>query len=113
MTTEERIANLEAQIDTLHADQASVSRQLVQARIEQWQARIDDLEVQIHLGTVEAKDKMAALSEELQKRWSAARRQMEEASTTTSGVADTLKSGIEGAYTELRNALLESKKQLS
>ncbi len=113
MTSDQRIAKLEAQIDDLQGAQAKVSRELVEARIEQWQARIDDLEVQIHLGTVEAKDKLTALSAELQTRWSAARRQMEDASTTTTGVADTLKSGIEGAYNELRRALLDSRKQLS
>lgn len=112
MTTEERIANLETRIDSLQEAHAIVSRQLVDARVDQWQARIDDLEVQIHLGTVEATDKLTALTEELHTRWSKARRQMEDASATTAGVADTLKSGIESAYNEVRAALLESKKQL-
>ncbi len=112
MTEDAKIAKLEAQIDDLQGAQAKVSRQLVEARIEQWQARIDDLEVQIHLGTVEAKDKLTELSEALQSRWAKVRRQMEDANTTTVEVADTLKSGVEGAYTELRNALLESRKQL-
>ena len=112
MTSEDRIAKLEAQIDDLQEAQTKVSRHLVEARIEQWQARIDDLEVQIHLGTVEAKDRLTALSDELQSRWSTVRRQMEDASTTTTEVVDTLKSGVEGAYNELRNALLDSRKQL-
>ncbi len=112
MTTDEKIAKLEARIDVLQDDQATVTRQLAEARIDQWQARIDDLEVQIHLGTLEARDRFKVLSDELQTRWSKARRQMEDASSTTAGVADTLKQGVEGAYSELRNALLESKKQI-
>lgn len=113
MNTEERIAKLEARIDNLQDAQLAVSRQLAEARIDQWQARIDDLEVQIHLGTAEARDKFTALSAELQNRWSKARRQVDDASATTAGVADTLKLGIEGAYNELREALLESRKQLT
>ena len=113
MTTEDRIATLEAQIEQLQEAQAAASRELVDTRIEQWQARIDDLEVQLHLGGLDAKDRLTALAEELQTRWSQARHQLGSASTTTTEVADTLRSGIEGAYNELRNALLETKKKLS
>lgn len=113
MTTEERIAKLEARIDNLQEAHGIVTRQLAEARVDQWQARIDDLEVQIHLGAVEATDKFTALTQELQSRWSKARRQMEDVSATTSEVADTLKAGIESAYNEVRDALLESKKQLA
>ena len=112
MTTDERIAKLEAQIEQLQDAQATATRELAATRIEQWQARIDDLEVQLHLGGLEAKDRLTGLSEELQTRWSQVRQQVGSASSTTAGVADTLRAGIEGAYHELRNALLESKKKM-
>lgn len=113
MTTDERIAQLEARLDKLSEDQVAVMRQLTQAHIDQWQARIDDLELQVHLGRTEATDRFDALTSELQTRWSKARRQMEDASATTSSVAETLRTGLESAYKELRDALVESGKQLT
>jgi hypothetical protein len=38
------------QIRTLQAQHAELGKQLIKARIEHWQGRIDDLEVQIHTG---------------------------------------------------------------
>jgi predicted nuclease with TOPRIM domain len=113
MTNEERIAELEAQIEELHAKQADLHKQLTQTQIDQWQGRIEDLEVQMHLGAMEANDKLTALMDQLRTKWSDTRRQLEDATSTASGVADTLRAGFESAYTEIRKALLEGKSQLS
>ena len=50
METDARIAKLEANIKALQAKQVALHKQLTDAQVEQWQARIDDLEVQVHLG---------------------------------------------------------------
>ena len=113
MTTEERIAKLEAQIDKLQAKQADLHKQLTKAQIDQWQGRIEDLEVQMHLGAMDTNDKLALLMEQLRGRWSDARRQFEEATSTASSVADTVRTGLENAVKDLRKALLESKSKLS
>ncbi|AXT84915.1 hypothetical protein C6I20_06735 [Aeromicrobium sp. A1-2] len=113
MTTDERIAQLESRLNKLSEDHAAVTRQLAQAHVDQWQGRIDDLELQVHLGATEATDRLEALTSELQTRWSKARRQMEDASSTTSAVAETLRTGVENAYKELRTALLDSRKKLT
>lgn len=113
MTTDERISHLEARLDKLSEDHAAVTRQLTQAHVDQWQARIDDLELQAHLGTAKVTDRLDALTSELHTRWTTARGQMEDASTTTSAVAETLHTGLEKAYKELRDALLESRKQFT
>jgi hypothetical protein len=113
MTTEERIAELETQIEKLHAKQADLHKQLTQTQIDQWQGRIEDLEVQMRLGAVEADDKLNALMDQLRAKWSDTRRQLEDATSTASSVADTVRAGFENAYTEIRKALLEGKNQLS
>ena len=41
MTTEEHMAQLEAQINKLQAEQAELHKQLVKAQIDHWQGRID------------------------------------------------------------------------
>ncbi|CAN5211696.1 hypothetical protein BH09ACT12_BH09ACT12_00830 [soil metagenome] len=112
MTTDERITTLEARIDTLTEAHDAVNRQLAQARIDQWQSRIDELELQVHLGRLEATDRVTEMTAELQSRWSKARRQLQEATTTTAAVAGTLQTGLDKAYHELRDAVIASRKQL-
>lgn len=113
MTTEERIAKLEDQIDKLQAKQAELRKQLTKAQIDQWQARIEDLEVQMHLGAMETSDRLTALMDQLRSKWADARRQFEDATSTASSVADTVRTGLESALKELRKALLESKNKLT
>jgi DNA repair exonuclease SbcCD ATPase subunit len=113
MTNDERIKNLEQRLEKLEAAHDLVTRQLVEARVDQWQGRIDDLKLQVHLGTVEATDRIAALTAELDKRWSRARQQLAIAGATTSEVTETIRSGLESAYKDVRDALVESRKQLT
>ena len=113
MSTEERIAQLEEQIHELHDQQADLRKQLAKAQLDQWQGRIEDLEVQMHLGAVEASDKAKAQMGKLRERWADARRQFEESIKTASSVADTVRTGLEKAFDDLRQALLESKNKLT
>lgn len=112
MTTEERITILESRLDDLQKSHDLISAQLNQARIEQWQARIDDLELQVHLGAADARDRLDELTTELSHRWSKVRQQLGIATATTSEVTETLRGGLESAYKNLRDALIESRKQL-
>lgn len=113
MTTDERIAHLEARLDKLSEDHTTVTRQLSQAHVDQWQARIDDIELQMRLSTTRATERLDELNSELHTRWTDARGQMERASTTTTAVAETLYTGLDHAYKDLRDALLESRKQFT
>ncbi len=61
MTNEERIAKLEAQLDDLRSKVTDLRKQLTKAQIAQWQGRIEDLEVQMHLGAMESSDRLNAL----------------------------------------------------
>jgi len=112
MTTEERITNLESRLDDLQKSHDLISEQLTQARIEQWQARIDDLELQVHLGAADARDRLDELTTELSHRWGKVRQQLSIATSTTSEVTETLRGGLETAYKNVRDALIESRKQL-
>jgi chromosome segregation ATPase len=113
MTTEERIAKLEAEIGKLQARQAALQQQLAKAELDQWQARVEDLEVQLHLGAMDASDRLTALMDQLRDRWADGRRQFENSIATASSVADTVRSGLENAFSDLRKALLESKSKLA
>jgi predicted nuclease with TOPRIM domain len=113
MTTEDRIAQLEDQLRDLQGQQAELRKQLAKAQLDQWQGRIEDLEVQMHLGAVEASDKANAQMSKLRDRWAEAKRQFEESIKTASSVADTVRTGLENALDDLRKALLESRNKLT
>jgi predicted nucleic acid-binding Zn-ribbon protein len=113
MTSEARIAKLEAQIDDLSKKQADLNKQLTKAQLDQWRGRIEDLEVQLHLGAMESSDRLNALMAGLRSRWADARKQFEDRASTATSVADTVRTGLENAFAELRKALLETKSKLS
>jgi len=113
MTNEERIDKLEAKIEALQTKQAALHKQLTDAQVEQWQARIDDLEVQVRLGTMEANQRLAPLMEQLRNRWIEARVQIEDKADIATSVTETLRTGVENAYRELRKALLETRDTIS
>jgi predicted nucleic acid-binding Zn-ribbon protein len=110
MTTDDRIAKLEAQIDKLEAKQDELRKQLTQAQLDQWYARIEDLEVQVHLGAMETSDRLSALVQQLHKRWADAKAQVDGATSAAAEVVDSARSGIERAIQDVREALLESRK---
>lgn len=113
MTTEERITALEKQIAELKHKQSDLHEKLTKAQVEQWQARIDDLQVQVHLGAMETNEHLATLIEQLRSKWAAARSQKEGASAAATEAGDTLRVGLEKAYGEIRSALLATKNKVS
>ena len=113
MTTEDRIARLEAQLEKIQAKQSELHHQLAQAQRDQWQARIEDLEVQVRLGAREANEKANALMVDLRSRWAEARVQFDDAASTASSVGETMRSGLQSAVRDVRKALLESQEKIS
>ena len=113
MDTNERITQLEAKIKTLQTKQSALNKQLADAQVEQWKSRIDDLEVQIHLGAMEANQKLAPLMDKLRNAWIEARSQVGGKAETATNAADVLRTGVENAYAELRKAVLETRSTIS
>ncbi len=113
MTNEERIAQLEAQIDDLRGQLAELHKQMTKSQIDQWQGRIEDLEIQMHLGAMEGSDRLNTLMRGLRSKWADARRQFEDRTSTATSVADTMRTGLENAFAEVRKALLETKNKLA
>ncbi len=113
MDIEERIGTLEAGIDRLEKSQTELQKKLADAQREQWQGRIDELEVQVHLAAMEANDRVHSLMGLLRKKWDEARSQFDETASTALGVTEALRSGLESAAHDVRQALLESKKRIT
>jgi chromosome segregation ATPase len=107
MTENQRIVDLERKIEDLERQHEELSRQLAEARSDQWQARIDDLDVQAHLGAMEAQDRLDPLIEQLRGAWLDARRRFDSGASTASDVIDQLRDGFEQAGRDIRDALNE------
>lgn len=109
MEPSEQIGQLQAQIDDLEAEVATLRHQLADAELDQWRARIDDLEVQVHLASLDAKDRLAPLLEDLRNAWLEAREGISSTGDTASDVVDKVRSGLEQAMREVRRAALDAR----
>jgi hypothetical protein len=113
MTENERISKLEAHIADLEKTQAELYNQLAEARLEQWKGRLEDLEVQAHLGAMETNDRVATLMQKARDRWDEGRRQVDGATAVAGEAFETVRSGFENAIQDVRRALLDARKQVS
>lgn len=108
MTTEARITKLEAQIDRLEAKEAELRSQLAKAQLDQWYARIEDLELQAHLGAMETQDRIRALMAQVRQAWQDAKRQVEGTASTATEVVDDVRTRIEGLLQDLRRGIADA-----
>jgi hypothetical protein len=109
MADESSTADLQARIEELEDQIRDLHAQVRRADIEQWQGRVDDLEVQVHLGSAELRDRLEPMVEALRNRWLDAREQMDHAGSTTSDTLDVLRGGLEAAVRDLRKAILDAR----
>lgn len=73
MNNADRINALETQIKTLRTEQADLLRQQTKVEVDKWRGRIDDLEVQMHLGAMEVDEALAPVYEKLRHAWEEAK----------------------------------------
>jgi chromosome segregation ATPase len=109
-TAEERISRLEAQIDKLEGEQRRLREKLTEAQVEQWQGRIEDVEVQSHLAALEAQDRLGPLREDLRNQWLDVKTQLGHSKDTAADVIDTVRDSVESAIKALRDAVLDTRK---
>jgi multidrug resistance efflux pump len=113
MSTEDRIKTLESQIEELRAKQAELNKQLAQAEIDRWKGRIEDLEVQMHLGAMETNDRLKSLLDQVQHRWAEAKSQAETSASAAAEGADAVRASLQGAFKDIRQALLDTKNKIA
>lgn len=111
MADDDRITQLEERIAALSREQADLRTQLARAQLDQWQGRIEDLEVQMRLGAMETSERLAPLVEQLRDRWLDARSQLDGATSTATEVVDSLRQGLEQAMRDIREAVLTARDQ--
>jgi hypothetical protein len=104
---EARIVELEQEQDRLRDDA------LAEAQLEQWEGRVDDLDVQLHLGGMELRDRLGPIVESIRDQLAETRAHVTDGASSASEAASTIRDGIEKAWSDLRAALLEAKKTVA
>lgn len=113
MTTDERVTILESHLADLRISEAEMRRQIRQAHLEHWQDRIDDLELQVHLGLADGSDRVTQARATLRTTWDKARGQLQDTSSDVTSAAQAVQASLHGAYDDVRAALIDAKNTMS
>ncbi|WP_460937600.1 hypothetical protein [Phycicoccus ginsengisoli] len=105
--TDER--ELRERIDQLQAEIIGLRVELAHTRIEQWAGRLDDLELQYHLGRMEADERLAAALADVRHRIARARQRAEARSEAAGEAVEAVTGGLERAFADLRQAMVQAR----
>ncbi len=106
MAEVQNVEELQEQVDSLQKELNQLRRQLAQAELETWRARIDDVEVQVHLASLDAQDRIQPLIDGVRNAWLDAQATLSATTDTASDVVDDIRVGLERTMRDLRQALL-------
>jgi hypothetical protein len=104
---------LEARVHALEADLDALRRRLAESELDEWKARIDQLEVQAHLAKLEGDERLQPLVEQLRNRWLDAKAQFDKAGSAAGGALGTVGDGVRSAAKDLGDALAEAVRRLT
>jgi hypothetical protein len=100
---------LHDRIEELQAEIIGLRVELARTRIEQWAGRLDDLELQYHLGRMEADERLAAALADVRHRIAQARRRAEARGEAAEEAVEAVTSGLERAFADLRQAMVQAR----
>lgn len=107
-TTTDETATRE-RIDALQAEIVGLRMELARTRIEQWAGRLDDLELQYHLGRMEADERLSAALADVRHRIAKARARAENRGEAAEEAVEAVTSGVERAFDDLRQAMVRAR----
>lgn len=96
----------QGQLEALRTQIRDLQGQIAELELDQWKGRIDDLEVQLHLGAMAGRDQLNPLVEKLRNTYLDARESIANTATTAGDVTGRLRKGLEQAMSDIRNAVL-------
>ncbi len=108
MANDEKIGQLEKQIDELTSKLEDLRTQLAELELDQWKGRIDDLEVQMHLGAMGAMDRLNPLVDKLRNSYLDARANLTGTASAAGDATNRIRKGLEQAMNDIREAIFAS-----
>ncbi len=106
------INDLTARIEALEAETERLREQLVQAQIDQWKGRIDDLDVQMHLGALDLRDKLQPVVDQFRSNVADARARLGTAASTADDVLANLRKGFDKAVDDISKAVRQARESV-
>lgn len=106
--TDTRIEELERQVEALTDRVESLTEAVADAAVENWQTRIEQLQLQAALGRMEVRDEITPVMERLRNAFEAARSELTEVPAVVGEAAEELRPALrrfEKAFDEARRAL--------
>ncbi len=104
---------LEARVHALESELDALRRRLAETELDDWKARIDQLEVQAHLAQMDADDEIQPLVDQMRNRWLDAKAQFDKAGSAAGGAIGTVGDGVRSAAKDLGEALAEAVRRLT
>jgi ElaB/YqjD/DUF883 family membrane-anchored ribosome-binding protein len=106
MAQTQSVEELRSQVEHLEEELSQLRRQLAKAELDSWKGRIDDLEVQLHLASLDAQDHVEPLLEGLRNAWLDAQSSLSSTTDLAGDAVDKIREGLERTMRDLRKALL-------
>jgi chromosome segregation ATPase len=105
--------DLEKRMHALESELADLRRELAESQLDDWKARIDQLEVQAHLAQMEADDQLQPLLDKMRNRYLDARSQFDKASSAAGDALNTVTDGVRSAAKDLGDALSDAVRKVT
>lgn len=110
---QDRMNALEQQVHDLREQISRLNKELVEAQLDEWKGRIDELELQAHLGQMNVVDQVAPLVDAVRNRWLDAQEQLTKAGSSASDVLSSLRGGVQQALDDLRASIRDARNAVS
>lgn len=98
-----------ASVEELERQILALRLELARARLEQWAGRLDGLELQYHLGRMEADERLTALLADVRHRIATARARAESRRDAAEEAVEAVAEGVERAFADVREAMLRAR----
>lgn len=109
----DRVRSLEHQVDELREQISRLNKELVEAQLDEWKGRIDELELQAHLGQMNVVEQVAPLVDAVRNRWLDAQDQLGRAGSSASDMLSSLRGGVQQALDDLRTSIRDARSAIS
>ncbi|KAA0234996.1 MAG: hypothetical protein JJLCMIEE_01258 [Acidimicrobiales bacterium] len=101
-TERDSIAELKAEVGELRERMAELNKKVLDAQLEAWRSRFDELDLQTHLGGMDLRDKVQPILDQLNDQWAKARAQLDEMGSGAGEAAKAINDAVQSAVDEFR-----------
>lgn len=107
MSPDITLEGLKDQVAELREELSDLNRRFLDEQLEAWGARLDELDIQLHLARMDARDDLRPLVERLQERLGSARADAGQLTGSASDAMKAARDAVQNAVTDLRSGMQE------